>query len=157
MNKKLNGIARQIIEENQYLSLGTIDKENGIWLSPVCYAHDKDFNFYFVSMPVARHSKNIDVNGKVMFTIFDSHQKWGEGLGLQVEGKAEKLGVTASLFASKLYFSRKYPYGSILGSFAKGLRAFLKNSTFVFYKLTPSVFWMNNPDADVDERVEVKP
>lgn len=152
----LNGLAKDIIEKNQYLVLGT-NGEDGAWVSPVAYAYDDNFNFYFVSFPPSKHCKNIEKNNKVSFAIYDSHQDWGMGEGLQIEGIVEKVEFAEIPKATSLYFTRKYPYGTITHAFADGLKKLLNGQTYSFYKITPTKFWINNPDSDVDERIEVKP
>lgn len=151
----LSILAKSIITKNQYLVLGTVG-ENGAWISPVAYVYDDKWNFYFVSLPASKHCTNLSKNNRASFAIYDSHQDWGEGIGLQIEGTVEKVQLTELPKATALYFSRKYPYRTITNTFAIGLKKLLNNQTYSFYKITPSKFWINNPDADVDERVEVK-
>ena len=51
----LNKLAKEIIEQNQYVTLATSDNAGNPWVSPVVYAYDKDCNFYFVSIPNSKH------------------------------------------------------------------------------------------------------
>lgn len=153
----LNKLAKEIIDKNQYLALATTNGNKNLWISPVCYAYDKDFNFYFGSLPTSKHSVNGMKNKKVAFAIYDSTQKWGYGVGLQIEGTLEEVKLTQMPRAMKIYLTRNYPYGNITGAFAKGFKELLNKKIYRFYKLTPIKIWMNNPEADVDERVEVKP
>lgn len=146
MTTNLNILAKEIIEKNQYL---TIASDN--WASPVCYTFDQNYNFYWVSMPSSRHSQNIAKNNQISIAIFDSHQSVDTGVGLQIEGTAQKLGISDYLKILKLYFGRNYPFGKISLSFKK----LLDNKTYFFYKLTPTTVWINNPDSESDERVKV--
>lgn len=77
------------------------------------------------------------------------------GVGLQIEGVIEKVKVTETAKAMTICFSRKYPYGSVSGAFAKEFKRLLKEKTYNFYKIKPTKVWMNNPNAKVDERVGI--
>ena len=60
MNQQdLGAIARTIIEANMYMVLGTADKTGRPWVSPVYYAFAGYNEFYWVSSPEARHSRNL--------------------------------------------------------------------------------------------------
>ncbi len=155
MIKDLNKLAKEIIEKNEYLALATVDENGEPWISVLCYAFDKDYNFFFASIPSSKHCASFSKNKKVSIAIYDSTQKWGCGIGLQVEGIAEKVALSEFPKASLIYFSRKYPYGNVAGAFATGFKKLLKNKIYTFYKITPTKFWMNNPNSDRDERVEI--
>ena len=155
MVEDLNKLAREIVTKNQYMVLGTAEKE-GSWVSPVAYAFDKHFNFYFVSIPTSRHSINITKNKNVSVSIYDSRQKWGYGVGLQAEGTVSKCKLTEIPKVATLYFDRKYPYGSVTGAFVTAFKNLLKNKTYFFYKFVPTKTWINNPNEPTDVRAEVQ-
>jgi len=94
------------------------------------------------------------LNKNITLAIFDSHQNFGEGVGLQIEAVAEKLSFKDSLSAIKLYFERKWPYGKVSpnGIFEE----LVKNKVYYFYKATPTKIWMNDPREETDVRVEIK-
>jgi len=151
-----NQLARTIVEHNQYMSVASSWKANGAWISPVCYAPDKNYNLYFVSLPGSRHAQNTNRNPRVTVSIFDSHQPWGEGVGLQIEGKITRVNWPRMPFFMKLYFSRAWPYVSDkLATYLKGFKKILKNRTYRAYQFTPTCVWMNDPDSEVDRRIEV--
>lgn len=156
MISDLNKLARDIIENNEYLALGTVDSERGVWIATVCYAHNKDGDFYFASIPDSRHCVNLAINNTVSLVIYDSRQEWGTGVGLQIEGTVERVKLAELPKAMSTYFSRKYPYGTISGVFAEGFKKLLKNKTYSFYKIIPTKIWMNNPNAEKDERVKIE-
>ena len=87
--KKLDGLARKIIGQNQLVTLATADMQGNPWISPVVYSYDKKWNLYFVSIPSSKHCQNIRLNGKGACAIFDSRQAWGTSTGLQIEAKIE--------------------------------------------------------------------
>lgn len=59
MITNLNQIAREIIKNNQYVTIASLDKDDSPWISPVAYTFDKQYNLYFLSMPNSRHSQNL--------------------------------------------------------------------------------------------------
>lgn len=151
-------MAREIIENNQYVSLGTTNAKGDPWISPVVYAFDGDWNFYFSSLPDSRHCSNIRENNKTAMAIFDSHQNTGEGAGLQIEGVTRELKGQENLKAAVILFQRKYPYGKhpSPGKISKLIKkAVSKRNMYKFYKITPITVWMNNPNTDIDLRVRI--
>ncbi len=154
---RLNKLAREIIEKNQYLSLATSDKDGKPWISPVCYTYDNNWNLYFVSIPTSKHGQNTKNNKQVAFSIFDSRQKWGLGIGLQIEGKIKELNLRDSLIPARLYVKRDYPYGNPDSKIVfKFIKDYLKNKKiYKFYKLTAKKVFINNPYSTIDYRVMV--
>lgn len=157
MIKNLNKLAKEIIENNQYVTIATSDGKGKPWISPVVYAFDKDWNLYFISMTSSKHCKNIEVNENVAVAIFDSQQTWGEGIGLQIEAIAKTVKLKDIPKIIKLYAFRKYPYGGINTDralkFAKSM--VLERKSYKIYKITPKKIYMNDPNADTDIRTEI--
>lgn len=157
MISDLNKIAGKIVEQNQYLTLGTINKDCTTWVSPVAYAYDHNFHFYFISLPSSKHSQNITKNPKVSFAIFDSHQVFGEGVGLQIEGTTKLVSLTQLPQAISAYISRDWPFiNNKIKTYLVGSQKVLENLTYKVYQITPIKIWMNDPNTNIDVRVEVK-
>lgn len=152
---ELNKLAQKIIEQNEYLTLATMNDEGKPWVCILAYCFDKDFSFYFVSLPSSQHARHFTKNNGVSLSIFDSHQEFGTGIGLQIEGEAGEVHSPMVKDIEKLYFSRAYPYGTINNDFVKGLRVLLQNGTYRFYKVIPRNIWINDPQTDTDKRVKV--
>lgn len=155
--KDLNKLARDIIQNNQYMNIATSSRGGTPWVSPVVYVYDKDWNLYFVSMLTSKHCMNIKINNKVAVAIFDSTQLWGDGVGLQIEGESEVVSLKDSVKIAKIYGLRKYPYGGIN---TKQAMNFIKSMVFdgkkyKIYKITPKVVWMNDPNSNVDVRTKI--
>ena len=70
-------LTRSIIDSNRYLTLGTADESGQPWVSPVWYAAAGYREFFWVSSPDARHSRNLARRPEVAIVIFDSHQAGG--------------------------------------------------------------------------------
>ena len=148
-------VAKKIITENQYMTIASVDEQGNAWASPVAYVFDDNFNFYWVSVPGSKHQRNIKNKPEISMAIFDSHQLWGEGVGVQMVANVEEVSVRKIVEVSKLYFSREYPYGNASGAFGEGLKDLLKGKIYKFYKAIPAKVWVPDPDSDVDARVEV--
>ncbi|PIZ64191.1 hypothetical protein CO051_01455 [Candidatus Roizmanbacteria bacterium CG_4_9_14_0_2_um_filter_39_13] len=121
----LNNLARKIIAQNQYMIIGSSSESNA-WVSPVVYAPDSDYNLYFVSLPNSKHSENIASNSQTCISIFNSHQPFGEGVGLQIEGEAQQVNNSELVHAIRIYATRKWPYSNnILKTYIEGFKKVL--------------------------------
>ena len=85
--------AIKILKSSKYLSLATNDG-NTPWVAPLFYCLDEDFNFYFISQMDSLHTNHIMKQPNVSFAVFDSHQREGEGNGVQGSGTVEMLSDT---------------------------------------------------------------
>jgi pyridoxine/pyridoxamine 5'-phosphate oxidase len=83
-------VAREIIDVNRYLTLATADETGRPWASPVWYAHADYREFFWVSKPEARHSRNLAARPEVGIVIFDSHVP-GTGRSVYMEAAAEQI------------------------------------------------------------------
>jgi nitroimidazol reductase NimA-like FMN-containing flavoprotein (pyridoxamine 5'-phosphate oxidase superfamily) len=83
--------ARQIIDANSYMTVGTADAEGRPWATPVWFAHDGYSAFLWVSRPGARHSGNIAARPDVGIVIFDSTVPVGAAEAVYVEASAEQV------------------------------------------------------------------
>jgi nitroimidazol reductase NimA-like FMN-containing flavoprotein (pyridoxamine 5'-phosphate oxidase superfamily) len=75
--EELRTIARSIIDSNRYMTLATADETGLPWVSPVWYAPAQYREFFWVSSPQARHSRNLATRPDLAIVIFDSHQPGG--------------------------------------------------------------------------------
>lgn len=64
--------ARAVMDANRYMTLGTADEDGVPWVSPVWFATSDEREFFWVSSPEARHSRNIAARPEVSIVIFDS-------------------------------------------------------------------------------------
>jgi hypothetical protein len=66
-------VARAVIDANFCLTLATADEAGRPWPSPVWYAHAGYCEFFWISSPAARHSRNLTERPEAGIVIFDSH------------------------------------------------------------------------------------
>ena len=69
-------VARTIIDSNLYVTLGTADENGRPWVSPVWYASAGYAEFYWVSSPEARHSRNLEIYSRA--SVAGGGREWGE-------------------------------------------------------------------------------
>jgi hypothetical protein len=83
--------AREIIDGNLYMVLGTADETGRPWVSPVYFAVEGYRHFYWVSSPEATHSRNIATRPDISIVIFDSRAPIGTGQGVYMPAVAEEV------------------------------------------------------------------
>lgn len=82
--------AKRILANNLFMTLATVSAGEQPWSTPVFYAVDEHYNFYWYSRKDTRHSQNIKENNKVSLSIFSTSGE-DEGTGVYVEGEASEL------------------------------------------------------------------
>ena len=75
-----------------YMTLATADAEGVPWATPVWYATEDGRQFYWVSDPNARHSRNIAARPEIAIVIFDSTVTPGDADAVYLAARAEPVG-----------------------------------------------------------------
>lgn len=70
-------LARVVIDANSYMTIATADHAGQPWPSPVWYTHVGYREFFWVSSPSARHSRNLTDRSQAGAVIFDSRTPAG--------------------------------------------------------------------------------
>ena len=83
--------AKAIVDANLYMVLGTADAEGRPWVTPVYFAADAYRDFYWVSSPEARHSRNLAAREEVAIVVFDSSVPIGGAQAVYLSGVAQEL------------------------------------------------------------------
>lgn len=132
---QIKGDIFKFIKSNGIMTLGTYSSK-GPWLCTVYYGVDRDMNLYIVTDPRTAHAKNIALNGRVAFNIFDSHQKIiNPKKGVQGFGKGEIVKGLSSTVKALLLWHRQNP--GIEKSIT--IKDILKKITDTkIYKITPT-------------------
>ena len=148
----LASVARVIVDTNLYMTLATADAAGRPWVSPVWYAASGYAEFYWVSSPEARHSRNIAAHPEVAVVIFDSRAPIGTGQAVYVRAVAEEL-AGADLDRGIDVFSRASVAG---GAGAWGLEEVRAPAPYRLYRATASEHWVLDPDSSPDRRTPVE-
>lgn len=99
-------LIREYLSEVFHLSLATCI-DNKPWICEVHYVYDDDLNFYFLSKPSRRHSKEIAANPNVAGNIIKQHGQTEKPRGVYFEGKAQLMtDINQDSVAYKLYCER---------------------------------------------------
>ena len=152
MNQQdLGMLARTIIDSNMYMVLGTADESGQPWVSPVYYASAAYKEFYWVSSPEVRHSRNITVRPHVSIVIFDSQAPIGTGQGVYMSGIAEEL-AGADLDLGIEIFSRS---SLAHGGHEWKLEDVGASTLYRLYRVTASEHWIRDPVGRPDHRTSV--
>jgi uncharacterized protein YhbP (UPF0306 family) len=88
---ELPDVAKNVIDTNRYMVLGTADPTGLPWVSPVYFAHDGYRDFYWVSSPTTRHSRNVAVRTDVSIAVFDSSVAVGSARAVYMTATASEV------------------------------------------------------------------
>lgn len=80
----------EVLKNAHLMSLATVDS-TGPWVADVIFVFDDDVNIYWMSDPDCRHSKALLRDARVAGSITVSDKSKQPNLGIQFEGRAEKL------------------------------------------------------------------
>jgi nitroimidazol reductase NimA-like FMN-containing flavoprotein (pyridoxamine 5'-phosphate oxidase superfamily) len=81
---------QEIVSANRYMVLGTADEQGVPWATPVWFATADCRDFYWVSKPGARHSRNIAARPEIAIVIYDSTVTPGEARAVYMTATAER-------------------------------------------------------------------
>jgi uncharacterized protein YhbP (UPF0306 family) len=110
-DQEIEALARAIIDDNLYMTLGTADESGRPWASPVYYAVHEYREFIWVSRPESRHSLNIAVRPELGIVIFDSRTPINTGQGVYMSAVAEELTGTEADRAIATFSRRSQMHG----------------------------------------------
>ena len=147
----LGAAARDIVDSNAYMTLATADEAGRPWAPPVWYASRVYGEFFWVSSPGAKHSRNIAARPEVAIVIFDSTARVGAGQAVYVSAVAEKLG-DADLDRGIEIYSQKSVAGGLP---AWGLEEVRPPAPYRLYRATATGHWVLDPDGRPDRRIPV--
>jgi hypothetical protein len=83
--------ARELLDANLYLTLGTVGPDGRPWTTPVYFAADGLREFYWSSEAGAVHSRNLAERPQVSIVVFDSSVRPYHGRALYAAGSAGEL------------------------------------------------------------------
>lgn len=84
-------------------------KHNNPGACALWYAHDTDFNIYYLSSLSTRHGETLQEGGNVAITIQKDQQQWNEIRGIQSTGYTKLVNSSDVDHGWKVY-SNKFPF-----------------------------------------------
>ena len=145
-------MAKDIIQSNRYMVLGTADAAGMPWVSPVWYAQSDYRVFLWVSSPDRRHSRNITARPDVSIVIFDSHVVPNTAAAVYMSARAEELSHAALARDIAVFETAGQTQG--LGKHW-ALEDVVAPAPYRLYRATVSRHWILDPDSSPDDRADV--
>ena len=149
---EFSDMARDIIESNRYMVLGTADEAGVPWVTPVWFAQSDYRRFIWVSSPDRRHSRNVKARPEVSIAIFNSQVAVGSGQAVYMSARAEELSGT-ELERDVAVFDAAGQAQGLPRRWA--LEDMVAPAPYRLYRATVSQHWVLDPDSSPDDRAEV--
>lgn len=144
-------VAKAIIDSNMYMVLGTADESGAPWVSPVYYAAVGYREFYWVSSPEVRHSRNIAERPQISIVIFNSQALIGTGQGVYMSAVAEQLTGTELDRGIELFSRTSLGHGG-----HEWKREDVQEpALYRLYRAITSEHWILDPVGSPDHRISV--
>jgi nitroimidazol reductase NimA-like FMN-containing flavoprotein (pyridoxamine 5'-phosphate oxidase superfamily) len=141
-------VARAIVDANRYLTLGTADDSGLPWATPVYFAVDGYGEYFRLSAPEARHSRNLAVRPEAGIVIFDSRVPIGTGQAVYVSAITDQVPEADLERALEIYSRRSVADGGRVW----GTEHVLPPARHRLYRATAREHFVLDPH---DERVAV--
>jgi uncharacterized protein len=104
---RMAALAAELLDASPLCAIATVAPRSRAHVSTAYFAWSPDFDLVWMSVPNARHSRNLRANTTVAIAVFDSDQTWGEpDRGIQLFGSAGEAEGRAVERASALYAGR---------------------------------------------------
>lgn len=147
--------ARQIIVSNRYLSLATFHGDQ-VWVAPLAYAVDDNFNFYFYSAVDSLHIQHIKHNPRVAFAIFDSRLSSDEADGIQASGIVGQVEDATLPQVMELYWKQLFPDVQTRDKWMRPPEHFRGSAIQRFFQIQPvEIYKLDTSIIEVDRRVQI--
>jgi uncharacterized protein YhbP (UPF0306 family) len=110
-DRELVARTREMIDASLYMTLATADEAGRPWVSPVYFAVEGYREFFWVSNPESRHSRNLAVRPELAIVIFDSKVPISTGQGVYLSAVAEQLTGTDRERGIEIFSDRSLHHG----------------------------------------------
>jgi uncharacterized protein YhbP (UPF0306 family) len=103
----------------------------------------EDLSLYWTSDPGTRHSLAIERNSRVAATVAPDYEDFRTIRGLQIAGRARRLGEAAEAAHARELLRERFPFLRELDALPAALRAALDKTAY--YRLDPdAITWIDN-------------
>jgi uncharacterized protein YhbP (UPF0306 family) len=151
----LGAIARTIIDSNLYMVLGTANESGQPWVSPVYFACAGYTEFYWLSSPETRHSRNLAVRPQVSIVVFNSQVPVGTAQAVYMSAMAAEL-TGADLESGLLIYNGRFPDPAERGVRTIKPEDVRPSAPYRLYRAVAAEHWVLDPSAHPDRRAPVR-
>lgn len=158
MSNNIYEMTKEIIENNKFLSLATVDNDGKVWSTPLSYSFDDNYNFYFTSELDSKHIINIMDNPEVSFTIFDSTKRVSDIDGLQIRGIVGQVDKNELEKVVKNYYESVFKDPDERKEWEAPYTYFLedKKPIYRFFQIMPiEIYKRDTENLDLDRRIKI--
>lgn len=151
-------MTKDIIKNNKFLSLATVDNDGKVWSTLLSYSVDDNYNFYFTSELDSKHVINIIDNPEVSFTIFDSTRRVSDIDGLQVTGIVGQVDPNELEKVVKNYYLTVFKDPEERKEWEAPYTYLLENNkpVYRFFQIKPTeIYKRDTENLDADRRVKI--
>jgi uncharacterized protein YhbP (UPF0306 family) len=153
-SQDLGAIARSIIDSIVYMVLGTADETGQPWTSPVYFASEKYREFYWMSSPDVKHSRNILLRSQISIVIFDSRVAVGMGQAVYMSAIAEEL-TGSDLERGTQIYNGRFQNPSEYGVRTITLEDVRSPASYRLYRALAQEHWVLDRNSRPDHRIPV--
>jgi uncharacterized protein YhbP (UPF0306 family) len=153
-HEDLVAIARDIIDSTLYMVLGTSDESGQPWVSPVYFTASNYKEFYWISSPQAKHSRNIAMRSQISIVIFDSQVSAGKGQAVYIAAAAQEL-TGSELERSLVVYNGRFSDPDRHGVRDTRLEEVCSPGLYRLYRAVALEHWVLDPRASPDRRTSV--
>jgi uncharacterized protein YhbP (UPF0306 family) len=148
------GMAKAIIDSTLYMVLGTADESGQPWVSPVYFTASQYKEFYWISSPEARHSRNIAKRSQISIVIFNSQIPVGNAQAVYMSAAAEEL-TGSDLEGGLVIYNGRFPDPAQHGVQDISLEEVRPPGLYRLYRALALEHWVLDPYASPDHRTPV--
>ena len=153
-HEHLAAMAKDIINSTLYMVLGTSDQAGHPWVSPVYFTASNYTEFYWISSPQAKHSRNIAMRSQISIVIFDSQVPAGKGQAVYMSAVAHEL-TGNELEPGLVVYNGRFPEPARHGVRDTRLEEVRPPGLYRLYRAVASEHWVLDPHASPDRRTAV--
>jgi hypothetical protein len=153
-HEDLTAMAKAIIDSTLYMVLGTSDEAGQPWVSPVYFTASKYKEFYWISAPQAKHSRNIALRSQICIVIFDSQVPAGKAQAVYISAAAEEL-TGSDLARGLVIYNGRFPDPARHGVQDTKLEEVRPPGLYRLYRAAALEHWVLDPHASPDQRTPV--
>ena len=156
---KFEEMAREIIHENKFLCLSTVNQQGEVWSTPLSYSIDTEYNFYITTAIDSVHIDNIRTNPKVAFSIYDSTRRVSDIDGVQIKGLMGEVEHDKLPEIVKQYYLQVFPDPEERTEWEAEWQHFTEDvaPVYRFFQIIPLEIYKRDTSTDeVDRRVKIE-